>query len=145
MSDSRQKNLMSNYLMHEHKFALLLVALIGVIGSTYVLSSINNTVVDPNHSVIRLDQELGERSPQLKISGEKTEGNLLKFSISNYNTELEHIIYFGDGTKHHLQASTFSHQYEEAGEYEILIGVDYLMQQNYANKYFVSIAPASKP
>ena len=150
MSYSTKKNLIRKYLMHEHKIALLLVAMIGIVGSTYVLSSINNADIDPNHAIIHIEQENTNNSmPLIRVAGRKISKNPLQFSISNYNPELDYTIDFGDGNSQLLTLADFTHTYKREGIYDVALSVIFTTSQSIVKELSLNIektsAQISKP
>ena len=125
MSKSKTKDASGVSSFLEYKFALILVAVVGLVGTIYILSSINQDS-ETEHNIIVIPKESKNlESNVLIISGPMFENEELTFSINDFNPALNYSINFGDNDIRLVTRSNFSHRFRKAGIYQIELKIEY--------------------
>lgn len=126
MSQATAKPSVKASTFREYKFALLLVATVGLVGSVYVLSSIKDKQEDSTQNTIILPREPSPtKSNILKIEGKKYTNEELSFTIKNFNDKLNYTINFGDEVTYDVNQAVILHKFDEAKSYPIKLKIEY--------------------
>ncbi len=113
------------------KFLLLLIAILGIIGSLYVFTNSSNNNNTPNYhnlslvaaSVSDFDSNTLDGKVKfkdfIKIEGKKKTGNLMNFKFKKDRHAARYVMEMGNGERVIITADEFPYKYDKAGTYTL--------------------------
>lgn len=113
---------------------LLIVGVIGCIGTFFIFTKAWNYNTEPTHQLLntitisKCDKNTvagGLYHPMVYITGNYMENNPVAFKISDYNMKALYKVDFGDGTESIFQDDTFEHTYKSSGDFKIKMAMHY--------------------
>ena len=129
----------------EYKFAFFLVAFTGLVGSIYILSTISQGSNNSAHDSISYTFNAAERDQSiLKIDGILSQNQRLNFHISNFNSKIPYSIDFGNGTCQTITKPRFHYTYEQAGNYNVELSIEFQKNVFLIEKKLVEIEAYSE-
>jgi len=113
------------------KLLLILIAILGVIGSLYVFTNSSNNNNNPNYhnlslvaaSVSDFDSNTLDGKVKfkdyIKIEGKKRAGELLTFKFKKDRSEARYVMDMGNGERVIITADEFPYEFAESGTYTL--------------------------
>lgn len=124
----------------EHRFALFLVAITGIVGSIYIMTTIHSTSPEDQQESIQYTSRSKQHDSSLfKMDGIMRENELINFYIQHFNGDINYTIDFGNNECQSIKKESFSYRYKEAGIYEITLSIEYQKHVYLLQKKLISI------